>query len=514
METGRLKLALSAGALALSMALAGCGGSSSSGGPGSGSSTMLATAVNTATTAVGNIDLSTPTQGQIDTANTAIAAVEALDSDHSSLAGWKRTVARAEAELQRDMAAEEQGNKDGAADTAAMTAKLNKLATAIGTVNGATSFGTGDDTSDLNTFIRGTTAKPTSDVTDLDAPQAISGWNGMRYSVKDGMDTTETVVYDNKGPQVSRPLVGANSVYGDLVGTGATAHILVNIGSGTPSAADRLKRIGLSGLPDNPNHRGVTIGTAPISGTFHGVAGHFVASAGTIEVRVTADGTPRIHSGSGELHFRPGSATATVMVDDRSYMNLGWWLTTHDDNGITDVRVAAWETGDQSTYTNDSFDALRGKATFQGIAVGKYTHRQASTIEGGHFNADAELVADFGNATALGTMTGTIDNFMQDGQSIGNGWKVELAAGGASFSASTGPSITVAGAAHQAGGAQGTFGNLKIPGAWQARFVGNERNDDLPSGVIGEFHIGQANAAINMVGAFAAENQVADQSAP
>ncbi len=32
METGRLKLALSAGALALSMALAGCGGSSSSGG--------------------------------------------------------------------------------------------------------------------------------------------------------------------------------------------------------------------------------------------------------------------------------------------------------------------------------------------------------------------------------------------------------------------------------------------------------------------------------------------------
>ncbi len=33
METGKLKLALSAGALALSMALAGCGGSSSSGGP-------------------------------------------------------------------------------------------------------------------------------------------------------------------------------------------------------------------------------------------------------------------------------------------------------------------------------------------------------------------------------------------------------------------------------------------------------------------------------------------------
>ena len=511
-----MRLVLSAGALALSMALAGCGGSSSSGGPGGGSSTMLATAVTTATTAVENIIPDTPTQGQIDAAESAIAAVEALDSDHGMLAGWKRTVARAKDELQRDMAAEQQGDKDGEADTAAMTAKLNKLLAAIGTDNAAANFGDG---SGQASFIRaaGTNnadlIKPTSDVTDLDAPQAISGWNGMSYSVKDGMETTETVVYDNKGPQVSRPLVGTGGVYTLVPATDSVpAHIHVNAADdGSDTQANRLKQIGLSGLPANPNHAGVMIGTVPVSGTFHGVAGHFVASAGTIEVRVDSMGTPRIHgTTSGELRFRPGSATATVMVDDRSYMNLGWWLTTHDVNGIDDVRVAAWASGDQSTYTNGSFAALLGKATFQGIAVGKYTHRQASTIEGGHFNAAAKLEANFDNET----MTGTIDNFMQDGQSIGNGWKVELAAGGGTFSASTGAAITDSGAAHQVDGAQGTFGNLKIPGAWQARFVGAERNDDLPGGVIGEFHIGQQNAPINMVGAFAAENQVTDQSAP
>ena len=277
-----------------------------------------------------------------------------------------------------------------------------------------------------------------------------------------------------------------------------------------------MKQIDLSGLPTNPNQRGRIIGTARVSGTFHGVAGHFTASADAIEVRIDANDRPRL-VGDGDLRFTPSSSTATVMVDDPSYMGLGWWLTTHDDNGITDVRFAAWVPTGQA-YTNTTFEALLGNATFQGIAVGKYTYQQASTIEGGHFNADAKLEADFGDDTAVGTMTGTINNFMQDGQSIGNGWKVELADGQTAFSATTGATISAVGTdgtgGHQANGALGTFGNFKVPGAWRARFVGNERNAPLPEGVIGEFHIGQANAAINMVGAFAAENQVPDQSAP
>ena len=471
---------------------------------------MLATAVTTATTAVGNIIPDTPTQGQIDAAESAIAAVEALDSDHGMLAGWKRTVARAKDELQRDMAAEQQGDKDGEADTAAMTAKLNKLLAAIGTANVAANFATTADPDDgsANYFIQGTPGTKDPKAVDGDAPQAISGWNGMSYSVKNGMETTETVVYDNKGPQVSRPffIVGSN---GGQYTRETEGHYNI------PDSADASirKLIELSGLPAHASHtNGPEIGNVNVPGKFNGVDGNFVAATGTITVLVDADGVPRWASG-GVLEFTPGSATATVMVDDPSYMSLGWWLTTHDVNGINDVRVAAWKSG--ADYDGDSkFASLNGKATFQGIAVGKYTYRQATTIEGGHFNADTELEANFDS----NLMTGTIDNFMQDGQSIGNGWKVELADGQTTFNATDGATIGADGTdgteGHQANGALGTFGNFKVPGAWRARFVGNERNDPMPSGVVGEFHIGATGQPINMVGAFAAENQVPDQSAP
>ena len=59
-------------------------------------------------------------------------------------------------------------------------------------------------------------------------------------------------------------------------------------------------------------------------------------------------------------------------------------------------------------------------------------------------------------------------------------------------------------------GALGTFGNQKTMGTWNAAFVDDSRNDDMPGGVTGTFHVGQESHPINMVGAFAASNQEAD----
>ena len=111
-------------------------------------------------------------------------------------------------------------------------------------------------------------------------------------------------------------------------------------------------------------------------------------------------------------------------------MNLGWWLHEAAD-GTLDPMVAAWVATGQAPYeASAKLNDLVGKATFQGIAVGKYTHKTINSIYGGHFNANAKLVADFSLPTAgdPGTLTGTIDGFMQDGQPIGSGWKVELGA--------------------------------------------------------------------------------------
>ena len=86
------------------------------------------------------------------------------------------------------------------------------------------------------------------------------------------------------------------------------------------------------------------------------------------------------------------------MMPDTNYMNLGWWL--HEAaNGDLDPMVAAWAAGEGYDKCQDDWLALIGKATFQGIAVGKYTHKSVNDITGGHFNADAKLVADFDNAT-------------------------------------------------------------------------------------------------------------------
>ena len=251
---------------------------------------------------------------------------------------------------------------------------------------------------------------------------------------------------------------------------------------------------------------------------FNGVAGKFTSTGATdFTVGVNAEGVP---TWTGMLNFTPDSGTSMIMMDDDNYQSLGWWLSMDADGVIDNVEVAGWATTTGDPYDIGVLNALVGKATFEGIAVGKYTHNTVNSIYGGHFNADATLVADWGeDDTAAGTLTGTISGFMQDGQSIGSGWKVELGAapeGGAAFDPMAGATITpddtddtVAVIAGIANSALGTFGNQKTMGTWNAALVGS-RNDAMPGGVTGTFHVGEQGHPINMVGAFATSNQEAD----
>ena len=118
-----------------------------------------------------------------------------------------------------------------------------------------------------------------------------------------------------------------------------------------------------------------------------------------------------------------------------------------------------------------------------------------------------------------GTLTGTIDNFQQDGQSLGSGWKVELGAAAAAadgngvltFDPKAGATITSGAVAAVPNGALGTFGTQKTMGTWSADFQDNSsRNDTMPGGVTGTFHVGETGHPINMIGAFGASNQEAD----
>ena len=381
---------------------------------------------------------------------------------------------------------EDQEDAAAAAAAKAHTAKLNKLAMGIEAPS--------TDDATLTDHVQTDTDKPGT-ATDGDAPHAISGWSGSSYS----FSTTMAVVYSNK--EAATPTAFSKE-YGTTFDADADGVYTFDTGANG-------KLVEMAGLPTNANHPGVLVGPAQfggVKGTFNGVPGTFSSDPTvvnlTVEATVMGEAT-----WTGNLNFKPDSATANVMRADDNYMNLGWWLNETD--GALDPTVAAWPKGDPYD-AGTKMVPLKGKATFMGIAVGKYTHKTINSIEGGHYNASAKLVADFDDADDPGTLAGTIDGFMQDGQPIGSGWKVEL---GVASDPKTGAGISNGAVVDQNNGALGTFGTQKTAGTWNAMFHDNDRRDGMPGGVGGTFHVGETGHPINMIGAFAASNQEADQPA-
>ena len=365
----------------------------------------------------------------------------------------------------------------------AHTAKLNKLAMGL------------EDLTD-GAYVQNNTNKPGA-ATDGDAPHAISDWSGSSYSfpAADDPSTTMAVVYNNREAATS---VLFSKEYGDD-DDDAEADKDGVYTFDDDDVADKGKLVEMAGLPTHASHDGVQVGPyGGVKGKFNGVPGTFSSDA-DLRVKVNPMGEA---TWTGNLNFKPDSATAMVMRADDTYMNLGWWLNENTEVGTLVPMVAAWPTGTGTGYDAGRITSLIGKATFMGIAVGKYTHKTINSIEGGHYNASAELVADFGaQADAAKTLKGTIDGFMQDGQPIGSGWKVELEAA----------DILAGAVAAEAGAvASGTFGTQKTNGTWTAMFDDASRKDSMPGAVGGTFRVGESGHPINMIGAFSASNQEAD----
>ena len=391
------------------------------------------------------------------------------------------------------------------------------------------------------------------DDTMLDEPHAIEGWNGMSWSRDLGGNDSETaVVYNNQTASADKAF---NKVYTlEAIADEGTALM----GAYTLMPTNDGKHIMVDGLPAHPSHDAKMIGkTNGVRGTFRGVAGVFKStgnSASTLEavsVGVTADGVPTWpHDDSNPaLTFTPDEPMEVIMEPGKNYVSLGWWLRTNKmaDGTLEDmgakVRVRASSMGDEYDGSDSTgaknFIALTGKATFMGIAAGKYAYKTTTTAgttahEAGHFTADAKLTANFMD-TGMGNLMGTISGFEEDGESMD--WKVDLAddwdvdaseAADQMFSPMMGkalealgvdnvptaaPATTPTGSnAAMANGARLTVGDATVYGAWQARFVDGSRKDNLPGAVVGEFAIGNMPTdTFHMLGAFGAANQVADQ---
>ena len=432
---------------ALALTLAGCGGSSSTQpeppvtpDPAiaeTAAITAAASTLSTATAALGG----TPTQAAVDTAKDAITALQTAigAATHVSAdvkAGYNGQLATAQGAVTQAEAAIKTAADAAAAETRMkMAAEGKALQPTLdlghnGEMTKVTASGltvdwpsTGGDTAD-------------SDPATLkagDAVAALGGWNGMMYSRTDGTGTAKVThsatVYTNRDAPKSLAWTSTD---------GAKFHNLVERGAGSGTYGSSATN-GLLADPDSMIEGSMfpTVGektfkpstpgdSVEVTGTYAGASGKYFC-VGNCKASYTNTG---IALSSGTWTFTPDTG-AMVSMPDPEYLYFGWWLR-EDRDGPT--HASAFQGIAQPTASADrtlalpdlTLAALQGDATYTGKAAGKfaYYNRVDKSGDAGHFTADAKLMAKFGGTSDPYGVTGTISNFMANGQAVP--WSVKL----------------------------------------------------------------------------------------
>ena len=112
--------------------------------------------------------------------------------------------------------------------------------------------------------------------------------------------------------------------------------------------------------------------------------------------------------------FRPYTFTP-----DTDWLAAGVWLTIPDDTEDGDYAIGAFVFGNNpyKATMEDNAQSITGTATYQGEAFGRYAEDDAGNTETRRFTADAMLMADFGDGSAMGTIHGDLTGFVANGQS-------------------------------------------------------------------------------------------------
>ena len=252
---------------------------------------------------------------------------------------------------------------------------------------------------------------------------AMNGWSGTELMSKPKNGPTDVMhVYTNVMAGESVPFTqwaAGNSDVTAAATTGAvtiaTAHtmyIAAAVFSSTGSGMTAHER-NIDG--NNDGDLEDTEDLFRTSGTFAGASGSYTCTS------VNCTSQPAGNDGgivlTGTWTFTPNNG-AMAMTADTEYQHFGWWLRKAD-TGYT-VHVFSGSMGDAITDLGE----LTGTATYTGPAAGKYSIYDAGP-KGGHFTAEVELKAKFGDGTDVGTISGMVDNFMGDTAGMDT-WEVTL----------------------------------------------------------------------------------------
>ena len=285
-------------------------------------------------------------------------------------------------------------------------------------------------------------------------PEMMGEWTGKQYKVEVTREARSTrdeaMVYTNQGaPTVTGKLFVVQ--HGDLLDDTKTFVGDAALDGTTPPNGyddDQIRRYiaspdfaATSGTKSHAVNTGGGAGAAHSSfearGTFDGAPGTYrcVPATGSTCSSAVQGGTDanQIQLDGGTWTFTPDVGAMTARsTPDPDYFVFGWWLRNSDEKGyevgtFTDFVDTA---PTRTAFTAASLGALEGTATYVGHAAGKYSLLPGldnPTGDVGHFTANVMLKADWGDesATALGSLSGTVDGFMgADGTA--KDWTVEL----------------------------------------------------------------------------------------
>ena len=502
----RIPPLMAATAVALSLVLGGCGGSSSTTpdpapmpDPGIAQLEAVEMAASTAATAVTTLDSAdaasiTAAEAAVDGLMAALAA--ATDVDSATLAGYRAQLSTAQAAVQGAKDAYDAAmDAEEMADQMALNAMARKLHTGLRGIDSTVTVADGAVTSGSVTGIFDTDGTDTTEspqaslvveASGTDTPSA-GGWGGTDYvhTNDDETVTNHVVVYSNPGDDVRMPF---EEKHADII-TDATGEVpLASFGSFKIAGSDFASGAGSKDhpIPEDADY-------VSVRGTFDGAPGSFRCS--------TADGCESAVDDStgvkltGTWWFVADSGAETV-TPDANYVVFGWWAR---DAG-TSVRVATFVSEVGTVAASADIIAVEGTATYSGGAAGKvavYDPLLDANNAAGAFTADATFTAEFGNETAGGTISGTIDNFSVAGES--KDWSVALKeaditdSGDATFGEAT-------------NGTTWTIGGVDAAdsGNWSGGMYDTDSETDVPQSLTGQFQSTYRNIG-EMVGAFGAD---------
>jgi len=475
---------LCAGVLALG--LTGCGGGG--GGQRSGMDTPAVQVTDTIRAAREAVDALTPTspaaqlraaEAAVRAAKRAVAATGALSK--AEKAAHTTTLSVIEGNL--DAARERilMARRDRAATlTAALTAdRITDVAITAAPGTAPTLRGTVPGASPPAVTDLETTAVAGSVMTE---PGGV--WMSGVYTADDtGAETSDQVVlYTDIDASLTRPFSGEMGKYGVADGINDAGELVI----GSATDATLIASSEFPTTAGNVVHEAGANGRVELAGTFDGARGTYVCTPAmdngcTSSIR---RGGGIALAGGGGWMFVPEEG-ATVTEPDRAYHYFGWWLRVAA-NGRDAIGIFHGGVGDAPDFTAlPTLQTRQGEPVlYHGPAVGQFVlNPQIGAAQAGEFTARAELRVDFGDAAALGTVTGTVDDFTVEGEAVH--WSVELQS--AAIGADGG--ITSDDTTHQARtvwAIDGEQGTLTDSSEWSGQFRDVDKNE-VPNVATGTF---------------------------